>query len=163
MTARLRITSRLLATGIALLVIAAIATTIAPTRADAALACFPVPIGAGSDNQACWNGGIYHTDRPTFKGWATVVLPYNDPRTTCKAMDPICGPYVRSYSWNGAWKTSPYTDLRAGTRVYAWPYGSGWSWVWTQQRGWQAVQSKYVLIAERAPFVGTCNQFACTN
>lgn len=30
---------------------------------------------------------------------------------------------------------------RFGTRVYAWPYGSGWSWTWTSADGWKAMRT----------------------
>ena len=71
----------------------------------------------------------------TYKGWAHVAngcgISYeNGYRIAWRWTGST---WARAYVWNGA-------------QVYVWPYGGGWSWIWTQQTGWLALQSNVLLV-----------------
>jgi hypothetical protein len=78
----------------------------------------------------------------TYKGWAHAKV---TPRHTLDMA------YINGYVWTGSrWRQcgDQLGDefffggcFAEGERVYAWPFGSGWHWAWTQQRGWVAVRT----------------------
>lgn len=110
-------------------------------------------ISAGSASASITNslGYIctYHSDQPSFKGWVTIdARDCSDglPQTAdCKG--------VVGWKWTGAdWVRGPgFGECSPMENVYAYPFGSGWSWVWTKTKGWQAIQSKYVRISMYQP------------
>lgn len=66
---------------------------------------------------------------PAFKGWGTVSGTTN----------------AAAWAWvNGAWSAR---TLNAGERVYVWPWGSGWTWAWTQRTGWIAAPTARLQVA----------------
>lgn len=76
----------------------------------------------------------WRTAYPSFKDWGRV-----------RANDMVCfrSPCgVQSYTawrlYNGQFYR---TSLRPGTEVYIWPYGYGYSWVWTNNTGWLVMQT----------------------
>ena len=146
MTARLTYTNwrRSLAL-LTTILVAAFAISIALTTATAsaetsvsATACLAcgAPVGAT----------IRASDRPYYIGYATV-----DSRPDCalnttgiRCMIAVTRS-VPAYSWD------PYTGWKLGerlnpTRVWVYPFGSGWSWTWTQDTGWMAVRSAQIII-----------------
>ena len=71
------------------------------------------------------------TQKPTYVGWAEVLDQY--------------GAYqfqAYQYSTTG-WKS---IKLAGGTPVYVYPWGSGWSWFWTQSTSWGAIPTVYVQV-----------------
>lgn len=62
----------------------------------------------------------------SYKGWVTVTPA--DGSSWASAWS------WRSTGWARAWHSR-------GERVYAWPYGSGWSWAWDTRQGWVAMRS----------------------
>ena len=67
-----------------------------------------------------------------YKGWANV-------RTD------LCGDLmVAAWAWNGSsWSKKWHPG---GTRVYVWPFSTGWSWVWTQAAGWRAMRDANLIV-----------------
>lgn len=105
---------------------------------------------------------VYADQDTQFVGWGRIDLarcfeagtaPYCATRATdiqCfRAPCPQTRTTVTAYRWAyGAWTPQTLTDR---TPVYIYPYGSGWSWVWSSATGWLAVRSSVVLTRE-----GTC-------
>ena len=103
----------------------------APSRAQAASA------SAGSCTTA--------VQRPAFQGWAVLLFRgcpvAGAPQTAdCRGLT--------AYRWGGAaWQRVDLNECNyAFPTVYAYPFGSGWSWIWTQRTGWLAVGSHAVQV-----------------
>ena len=101
-------------------------------------------------------------DYPAYKGWARVV---DSPPTSIRSS--VCGfslfPYdiddaipavgcpavvpdpVPAWLWTADGWQRTYNGPRPGARVYVWPFGSGWRWVWFQNT-WLAVQEDHVAL-----------------
>lgn len=84
---------------------------------------------------------ITPTVQSSFEGWAQVWG-----TTTMCPISINLGPCQYAgrdaYRWTGySWAR---TTLAHNTMVYAYPYGSGWHWVWTERTGWLAVRTAYV-------------------
>lgn len=119
----------------------ALVATLVLTGAMASVANAQITLPDGS---SC----IYATDRPAFKGWAQIdarACPYGAQTADYKT--------VPAWHWsNGGWSRM---NIGENTRVYVYPFGSGWSWVWTKAMGWMAVQSKYVMV-DQSYAIGDC-------
>lgn len=100
------------------LALAMAATTLLPSSAQA----LGLPAGTGIAQD-------YH-------GWA--YARHHCPGTTLVAC--TADYQVReAWHWNGhGWRRS---GIGEGTRVYAWPYATGWHWAWTARTGWLAMRS----------------------
>lgn len=109
---------------------------------------------------------IHATDEPWYRGWASiesnqgfgVACAYSN----LGLVDPNCVPssgMTPVSAWQWTTRGWAHTTIAHGTRVYHWPFGSGWSWVWTSTRGWLAVRSDAVLIRTeiRSCIVGGVN------
>lgn len=103
------------------------------------------PVNAGVPLAAPYNEPI--PAYASYKGWGTVHSTYNDQRG-------FAGPIPRvAWHWNGsAWSQRSRTP---GTRVYIWPYASGWSWTWTESTGWLAMHTSDLTIGYRPIAVAT--------
>jgi hypothetical protein len=83
-------------------------------------------------------------DEPNFIGWATIshrgcIAPGMATTTECRSS--------AAYRWTGtAWRNVGLSECGGPRQVYVYPYTSGWSWVWSQQTGWLAVQSHLVHV-----------------
>jgi hypothetical protein len=128
-----------------LVVAIGLAAWMLPTQAHAltpAIACpaiYPSTCGG--------TAAVYHSDRPSYVGWAMI-----DNRTIDCA-NCMYLPGVAAYRWTASgWRG---TSLAEGTRVYAYPYATGWTWVWTQVGGWMAARSNHVKISSATTY--TCN------
>lgn len=98
----------------------------------------------------------YATDQPSYKGWGSI-----DARACADGMATTADyRSVPAWHWsNGAWHRA---NIGENTRVYIYPFGSGWSWVWAKDTGWLAVQSKYAKInAEILVGFGNCDAGPC--
>lgn len=81
-----------------------------------------------------------------YKGWGTVEGGFY----TARLMAPA--PKV-AWEWSGSqWLQRGRTP---GTRVYIWPYASGWSWTWTESSGWYAMRTSDLLIGYRPIAIAT--------
>jgi hypothetical protein len=93
-------------------------------------------------------------DEPNFVGWATIshrgCLEPGAPRTMeCRAS--------AAYRWTGAaWQKQSLSECGGPRQVYVYPYAAGWSWIWSQQTGWLAVQSSLVQIRGGYGGCGLC-------
>jgi hypothetical protein len=71
-----------------------------------------------------------------------VVLPGQEGWVTVRSMEGCelyCPTTARAYRWTGTgWST---TTVFRGSRVYAYPFVTGWHWVWTQETGWLATRT----------------------
>ncbi len=75
-----------------------------------------------------------------YMGWAKVDANYCAPGFVCAEMFRTS---VVAWIWEGSqWRQS---SLPHGTRVYAWPFGWGYHWAWTQQTGWVAVETNVLF------------------
>ncbi len=100
----------------------------------------------------------FASDQPSFKGWAT--MSYRGCVEPGMAVTADCA-NTTAYRWtNAGWKGVTVGECSLGdlpTRVYVWPFGNGWSWVWSQPTGWLAVRSSKVLLSEGyKPSCDTC-------
>jgi hypothetical protein len=60
---------------------------------------------------------------------------------------------VATWQWTSSgWRSS---TIAGGTSVYAWPYASGWHWIWTQRTGWLAIQTSKLTTGY------SCTGWAC--
>lgn len=69
---------------------------------------------------------------PEYKGWGYT-------RHHCSGSMACTADFQMrtAYQWTGVeWVK---TSRGEGTRVYLWPYGSGWHWTWTAEAGWLAM------------------------
>lgn len=103
---------------------------------------------------------LWVSQQPSYKGWVTVKAA----GWTHISAYPIARPDERvfadvsAWTWSGtAWRSTPVPH---NTRVYAWPWGSGWSWAWTSAAGWRAIRSDRLLIREMADDC-TVSAFGC--
>lgn len=95
------------------------------------------------------------SDHPTYKGWGIVD---GIPVGGCR-IGQLCG--LPAWRWaNSSWNPS-YVCNRE--RVYIWPYGSGWSWVWSQRAGWLALQSRHLWIDPAGDGFGISMQCGMTH
>lgn len=51
---------------------------------------------------------------------------------------------VPAWRWSGAWTK---TSVPTGTRVWIYPYATGWHWIWTPNTGWLAMTNSRLLLA----------------
>jgi hypothetical protein len=133
MTRATSITWRWLTTAatIAAAAIALMATSAAPALAFAA----PAPASTCT----------FASQAPNYVGWVTLAYrgcPNGFAQTAdCKALT--------AYRWTGrSWQYFGLNECGGPRQVYVYPYAAGWSWVWSQQTGWLAVQSSSVLIRQ---------------
>jgi len=119
---------------------AALLVAIAATVLAMALAA-PTRAHALAQPNVC----AFASQAPTFKGWAQLsfrgcLQPGQGTTMECRGLD--------AYRWTGAaWQAVDLNECTySGVPVYAWPYATGWTWIWTQQTGWLATQSKHVLV-----------------
>ena len=122
---------------VALLVVMVALATLFTTVGPAAAATGVCPAGT------CLPGAIdtctYATSQPLFKGNATIVHPGCQPVRWG-------GGYERMTAWR--WTSTGWqaTSVTEGGTWYAWPFASGWTWVWSSATGWLAIQSDRVLL-----------------
>lgn len=130
-----RITTRRWWTLIAATATMLLATTASMAGAATSLAAIP-------PRSSC----AFATDMPLYKGWATMSF-RGCPSDGGVVTDDCKG--GTAYRWtNRGWVARGIGECGTGpSQVYVWPFASGWSWIWSQQTGWLAVESRYVLIA----------------
>ena len=110
---------------------AAICAAVALALAGSALAGGMITAGGGGGGYGSSTSSQQAPVAADYQGWATV------------AQCGTCQWYASAWRWShGSWS---YTWLSRGSTVYAYPYGSGFTWVWTRDTGWLAVQSRDVL------------------
>jgi hypothetical protein len=118
----------------------------APASSHAVIYCLDgitYPCGPEPTTVCTW-----HTDTPTYKGWATIS------RHQCGGIRTMDLQIFTAWRWNATTRSWARTTLNENTRVYAWPFATGWSWVWTQSTGWLAIQSQYVLVSQTTTYGG---------
>lgn len=122
---------------------AALGLFVSPAAAD--LSCRPITEFVYDCSTSLLSPvAVYASDEPSYTGWATIVSRAS--AGWCAAMGgPDCSATsVQAWRWSGGrWLG---LQLAHGTRVYAWPFGSGWEWVWTPSTGWVAVHADRVLL-----------------
>lgn len=144
--------SRFIAPMIALIMGTIIAVAIAV--GTGAFASASTPVVGGLPLAAPAVQPVYLTDIDTvFKGWAEVGRErcVDDPGVIGR-----CTAYITSqpaYKWTGSSWSSRRVDIR--TKVYVWPFAANWSWVWTANTGWLAMQDKYIIVEWRPYAVAT--------
>lgn len=82
---------------------------------------------------------VYATDHAEYRGWGTIAHPGCQPvRWT--------GGYDSFTAWR--WTSTGWAAAQAseGVRYYVWPFGGGWSWVWSAETGWLAIRSEHVVL-----------------
>lgn len=131
---------RVLIAAIAIAIVGA-ALMVSPVRAHAAVGLCPLNVTCPT----AYSKVVRASDNPTYKGWATI-----DPSPDCalpgrqiRCMIAVMA-NVPAWQWtNNGWVAK---TRATGSKVYVWPYGSGWSWTWTSADGWLAVRSNVVII-----------------
>jgi hypothetical protein len=88
----------------------------------------------------------FASDQPSYRGWATIAFrgcPHPGSAQTADCAS------ATAFRWTGSdWQAQYLNECSMGGRqVYVWPFAGAWSWVWTQQTGWLAIQSRSVLIS----------------
>lgn len=91
---------------------------------------------------------IFASDQPGYIGWASIRSDsgygFACPANALNCTGTSGWRPVTAYRWSaGAWHA---TTIAHGTSVYAYPYGSGWEWVWTSRTGWLATRANRVYI-----------------
>lgn len=92
---------------------------------------------------------------PSTKGWVYIR---NQP-VACPMIYPMpeyckTGGNVTAWRWSGtAWSK---VTMRGGTSVYAWPYASGWHWIWTRGTGWLAIRTSELTTGRTCPVGAYC-------
>ncbi len=128
------------------------ALTIAIPLAVAISCSFAATANAVAATYEC----TFTSDQPSYKGWATVafrgcVTPGSASTTECRG--------ATAYRWTGsAWQTVLLNECGGIGQVYAWPFASGWTWIWSSRHGWLAIRSSQVLVSAGwvAPSCGAC-------
>lgn len=87
----------------------------------------------------------FASDAPNYVGWVTLAYrgcPNGMAQTAdCRA--------ATAYRWTAnGWQRYGLNECGGPRQVYVYPYAAGWSWIWSQQTGWLAVQSHLVLISQ---------------
>lgn len=101
------------------------------------------PVNAGVPLSAPLNEPIPAYDG--YKGWGQV--------SSGGAYSSLRAVPVTAWHWNGrSWVQS---SRYVGTRVYIWPYASGWAWTWTQNTGWLAMRTNALTIGYRPIAIAT--------
>lgn len=124
---------------VAILATALVAAALAVSSAEASRR----PVNAGVPLAAPYHEPIPAYD--SYKGWGTVDRGMYANRLIVKSKV--------AWHWNGgSWVQRSRTP---STRVYIWPYASGWSWTWTETTGWLAMQTSDLVIGYRSLAVAT--------
>ena len=122
---------------ITMAIVAAIAATtlVLPSSASAlAVNCY---LPEGCPQPARQKINIYGD----YKGWAYV----GQPSDNCGSGGMLCASRLyTAYRWTGSQWVARY--MMRDTQIYAYPYGSGWQWVWTQNTGWLAMRTSDIYI-----------------
>jgi hypothetical protein len=121
-------------------------TRIAALMATLAAIALTAPATASADT--C----TYATDRPSYTGWVSLVHPGCQPVR-----------YSGTYEWFTAWRWTGSSwqavSVSEGVVFYVWPFGSGYSWVWSQSTGWLAITSEHVLIRRSFTTCSWCTEW----
>lgn len=127
--------------------IAVVAMLLVPAGASAATTIVrwaDEPRPANCDPFSCSVQDYKVTAYRNYTGWARVDFPLRHACANC--LDGGFEVALPVYQWTGtAWRTTSLSTNHR--RVWVAPYASGWSWIWTQQTGWLAVQSSFLHVA----------------
>lgn len=126
---------------VAILTTLLVAAAVAVSSAEASKR----PLNAGVPLAAPYNEPI--PAYASYKGWGTVEGGFYG---TARLVAPA--PKV-AWHWTGT--TWVQRGRTPGTRVYIWPYASGWSWTWTESTGWLAMHTSDLMIGYRPIAVAT--------
>lgn len=87
----------------------------------------------------------FHSDCPTYKGWGHVSAVDANSCIWAGCRMAVTARFVTGYHWEGnAWHAH---QIPVDDWVYAWPYGSGWSWAYHYNTGtWVAMRSDHITI-----------------
>ncbi len=125
---------------VAILATALVAAALAVSSAEASKR----PVNAGVPLAAPYNEPI--PAYASYQGWGTVEGGFYGNRLVAPAAKV-------AWHWNGrSWVQRSRTP---GTRVYIWPYASGWSWTWTENTGWLAMHTSDLMIGYRPIAIAT--------
>lgn len=152
--------SRLIWRTFATLAAVAALTAIFTSSASAAIAVYPCIQPLATTNSTLY--GTCPSPTPTrtrsfisadYKGWAYVFGRADCPAgAQCFAAGE---PTIAAWRWsNGAWSRSSFNR---NEQVYAWPYGGGWQWAWTQRTGWLAIQTSRLYTWQLNPLEAAAN------
>jgi hypothetical protein len=71
----------------------------------------------------------------SYKGWANMLQNQCGKRLM-----------IAAWRWNATTRSWSKTYIAGRTRVYAWPFAQGWTWVWTSRTGWLATKDWRVIV-----------------
>ncbi len=126
---------------VALIAVCAPLAQAAPTSAP--ITCVPTPA-----DTAIADCTIRAREIASYKGWAHL-----EGQLCLQSIGISCNPTYEAWRWeSNRWVA---TRIGAGSTIYVWPFARGWSWVWTRDTGWVAMQSSYPQIALKCRFTQT--------